>query len=144
MSAFRRTRIHPFNSKVITDAQVAPAIIYSNEEKATENIPEETEGPRDQELTQEEPVQSTSETTHEPVSQVEQMQDLTKNVTSSKLKSNDFFQSRTITKVVIKNTIRKFEPPFLAGNLLKKENTDIFTSAKQAKVLKVPAVKKSE
>ena len=73
ISAFRWTGIHPFNHKAITDAQVAPAIFYSNEEMATENVPEETEGPQDQELTQEEPAQSTSENTHEPVNQVEQM-----------------------------------------------------------------------
>ena len=58
ISAFRRTGMHPFNNKAITDAKVSPAIIYSNEE--IENVPEETEGPQDQELTQEEPVQSES------------------------------------------------------------------------------------
>ena len=41
--------MHPFNNKAITGAKVAPAIIYSNEE--IENVPEETEGPQDQELT---------------------------------------------------------------------------------------------
>ena len=45
-------------------------------------------------------------------------------------------------KVVIKNPIRKFVPPFLAGNLFIKENTDILKSAKQSKVLKIPPVKK--
>ena len=67
----------PFNNKAITDAKVAPAIIYSNEE--IEKVLEETEGPQDQELTQKEPVksESTYETPHESVNQVEQMEDLT-------------------------------------------------------------------
>ena len=127
----------------MSPAQVAPAIIYSNEETAIENVPEETEGPQNQVLTQEEPAQSTSETTHEPVNPIEQMEDLTKSVPPSKLNSNDFFQSKTITKVVIKKPIRKFVPSFLAGNLLKKGNTDISKPAKQNKVLKFPPVKKA-
>ena len=82
--------MHPFNNKAIKDAKVAPAIIYSNEE--IENVPEETEGPQDQELTQEEPVQSesTSETPHEPVSQVKQIEDLTKSVIKN-LSENVFY-----------------------------------------------------
>ena len=91
--------MHHFNNKAITDVKVAPAIIYSNEEIAIGNVLEETEGPQDQELIQEEPVQSesTSETPHELVNQVEQMEDLTKSVILSKLNSNDFFQSRILT-----------------------------------------------
>ena len=36
ISAFRKTGIHPFNNKVITDSQVAPSVIYHKQDPPAE------------------------------------------------------------------------------------------------------------
>ena len=36
ISAFRKTGIHPFNNKVITDSQVAPLVIYHKQDPPAE------------------------------------------------------------------------------------------------------------
>ena len=109
ISASRRTGIHPFNNKAFTDAQVAPAIIYSNEETATENVPEETEGPQNQELTQEEPAPSTSETTHEPVNQVNRWKILLKVSPQANWNLMTFFnQGKLSSKNQLENLYHRF------------------------------------
>ena len=43
----------------------------------------------------------------------------------------DFFESRTITKAVQPKRKRKFVPPFKAGSLHKKSNTEILEASAQ-------------
>ncbi|XP_053392052.1 uncharacterized protein LOC128554769 [Mercenaria mercenaria] len=112
ISAFRRTGIHPFDNKAILDSQVAPSVIYLNEQSQDTSEKTEPENPH-----------STSEAS--------ECLELSSEVTSHELpqSTSDFFQKRTITQAIPKKPKRKFVPPFLAGNLLKKSNTDILSSS---------------
>ena len=135
ISAFRKTGIYPFDNSTIADSQVAPSIIYKNQKESNaeedtihhlEPEPMQTTASNqntDQELS-ETPEISTANPTEQPVK-----------VATSESTSSDFFKDRTITTAVIKKPKRKFVPPFITGDLLKKSVTDILSeqSAKKSK-----------
>ena len=131
ISAFRKTGIHPFNNKVITDSQVAPSVIYHEQDPSAEaqDPPAEEQDPpaEEQDLPAED--HHSSETLESSSSQAKTTTKDPENesqITTAEKKSSSgstvsaFFQSRTITKAVVNKPKRKFIPPFLSGNLLKK------------------------
>ncbi|MEW8548101.1 MAG: hypothetical protein AB2693_31750 [Candidatus Thiodiazotropha sp.] len=135
ISAFRKTGIYPFDRSTITESQVAPSTIYANQKKAdtedTTSHPEPEPMPAEPiNLTTEQghvnstPELSTPDNTEQPVK-----------VTSESIPS-EFFKERTITTAIVKKPKRKFVPPFIAGNLLKKSVTDILSEQSSAKIAK--------
>ena len=90
---------------------------------------------------QENAQQESNECEDEPFKVSKPSQDEITQLPNSKLQDNeepastpetvvsDFFQKRTITKAVQPKPKKKFVPPFLSGNLLKKSNIEILNSA---------------
>ena len=124
ISAFRKTGIHPFNNKVITDSQVAPLVIYHKKDPPPEeqDPPAEEQDPPAEDHHSIETLELTSSTakttTKDPEN--ESQKEITTAEKESSSTVGDFFQSRTITKAVVNKPKTKFIPPFLSGNLLKK------------------------
>ena len=123
ISAFRRTGIHPFNHSAIPDTDVAPSVIYvqenaQQEPKECEDEPSKVSKP------------SQDETTQLPNSK---LQDDEEPASTPETVASNFFQMRTITKAVQPKPKKKFVPPFLSGNLLKKSNIEILSSASSQK-----------
>ena len=125
-SAFKKTGIHPFNSSVITDSQVAPAVIYPEEQEETPADPNPQEALADT---------SPQESREDPNSDRhdERLGDLNEEscepatpseTTIAPVAPATFFQERTIVKVVTNRRKRKFVPPVLTGNLMKKSVMD--------------------
>ena len=145
ISAFRKTGIHPFNNKVITDSQVAPSVIYHEQDPpADEQDPpaEEQDPPAEEQDPPAEDHHSTLESSSSQAKTTSKDPENESQITTAEKKSSsgstvsDFFQSRTITKAVVNKPKRKFIPPFLSGNLLKKSNVEVIqSSAKKAKLL---------
>ena len=141
ISAFRRTGIYPFNHKAIPDSEVAPSVIYRNEQNETEQqepdeeIQENANQDNDCEMIQQEGKSEKEQ--HEPNSEQNQQEleiscDL-ENKPSNETIIHDFFEKRTITAVVQPKKKRKFVPPYIAGSLLKKTNEEILKeSSKKA------------
>ena len=153
-AAFRKTGIYPFDSQVISDSQVAPAVIYQSQQteqpdaKSYEtNPPEDTLHVQDHgELSQSSP------DLHEPSQPTHGLHEVTQSAldqdppeTTCKHDTNaTFFQQRTITSAVKNRTKRKFVPPFLTGNLLKKSVTDILHEQATKKKLLLAKPKSSK
>ena len=129
ISAFRKTGIHPFNSQAITESQVAPSVIYSKE---TDEEPGQKQPSGDSEKEVAEHAPTMTDNQPDPDQQEAHLSNSHVEKTPNRApKSLDFFQSCTITKAIVKKPKAKFVPPFLAGNLLKKSNTDILNASKQ-------------
>ena len=111
-SAFRKTGIFPFNNCVITDSQVAPP--QSTSVKMMTLRKTKTE--QQVKLAQSIPITTQVEVSISGVHKT----DPCSLKSDAVLKSDAFFQERTITSAIKSN--KKFVPPFLAGNLLKKSN----------------------
>ena len=126
-SAFRKTGICPFNSKAVTDSQVAPSIIYPAQEDQHKDTSADKskQDPQPTELTP--PENNLPQTSHETKSNEQET------------KSASFFKDKTITCVIKSKPRCKFVPPFLAGNLLKKSITSILTeqSANKKSILTI-------
>ena len=149
ISAFLKTGIHPFNNKVITDSQVAPSVIYHKQNSPAEeqdspaeeqDSPAEEQDPPAEDHHSIETVEITSRTakttTKDPENESQKEITTAEKESSSSSTVGDFFQSSTITKAVVNKPKRKFIPPFLSGNLLKKSNVEVLqSSAKKAKLL---------
>ena len=119
-AAFKKTGIFPFQKTSISDADVAPAVIY--ETSKTSDSPQQS-------------------TPHETATCI------TNNDSQQKLSHTDvesFFSRRTVTKAIEKKPKRKFIPPFLTGSLLKEKNIEIMEqSAKKLKV-ETPSKKQTD
>ena len=133
-SAFRKTGIFPYNSKAITETQVAPATIFCTEtvetNEAIVNDSQSNESP------------GNTDTQGHMNNQADQLMHDEQQpgvpvipVPDSQSKPVDFFQAKTITSVIKPKQKRKFVPPFLSGSLHKKSVMDI---------LQVQASKKSK
>ena len=134
-SAFRKTGIFPYNSKAITETQVAPASIYCTEtvetNEAIVNDSQSNESP------------GNTDTQGHINNQVDQLMHDEQQpgvpvipVPDSQSKQADFFQARTITSVIQPKQKRKFVQPFLAGSLRKKSVMDGHTASSSFKEIK--------
>ena len=119
---------------VISDSQVAPAVIYQSQQtEQPDAISSETESHEETlhiqdhgELSQSSPDLHEPKPTHGLHEVTQSALDQDPPETTCKHDTNaTFFQQRTITSAVKSRTKRKFVPPFLTGNLLKKSVTDI-------------------
>lgn len=122
ISAFRRTGIHPFNNNAIPDTDVAPSVIYVQENTQQESTECEDEPSKVSKPSQDE--------TQLPNSK---LQDDKEPASTPVTVASDFFQKRSITKGFQPKPKKKFIPPFLSGNLLKKSNIEILNSASSQK-----------
>ena len=132
-----------------TDSQVAPSVIYHKQDPPAEeqdppaeeqDPPAEEQDPPTEDHHSIETLEITSSTakttTKGPENESQKEITTAEKESSSSSTVSDFFQSRTITKAVVSKPKRKFIPPFLSGNLLKKSNVEVLqSSAKKAKLL---------
>ena len=143
-SAFRKTGIYPFNSKVMTASQVAPATIYRSEvsmetdETQQPNVGEDADAETQQlDHTEDLVTLDIIDNQEEKIltQPCESNKTPAKEATPSLSKSDDFFKARTITSVVKPKQKKKFVPPLLTGNLFKSSVTE---------TLKEQAIRKME
>lgn len=108
---------------MITDSQVAPSVIYHETQgQPTEESSDTLDGKSS----------PTKTATEDPADK----QQITPSEKESSSSATDFFQSRTINKAVVNKAKKKFVPPFLSGNLLKKSNVEVIqSSAKKVKIM---------
>ena len=131
-AAFRKTGIYPFDNKVIFDSQVAPAVIYPTEQNQQTSDNSNSAKPSE-EKSQEPPPQEVDQPPQEvdqPSQEVDQPTNSSEPVSSTAkplVTPASFFQERTITVAVKNRTKRKFVPPVLTGNLMKKSVTHVLT-----------------
>ncbi|MEW8543568.1 MAG: hypothetical protein AB2693_08525 [Candidatus Thiodiazotropha sp.] len=135
-AAFRKTGIHPFNSSVLTDSQVAPSTIYASQDKEQSNH-EEASTEKDQETSAEKDQDPSAQGDQQPVSEAKETAISDKAIPTSEL----FFKNRTITAAVKNRSARKFVPPFLAGNLMKKSISETLAQQSAKKKSKTPVSK---
>lgn len=131
ISAFRRTGIHPFDNKAVPDSEVAPSLIYRDSTNDNEDTNQEAGDEDGQpQANNQDDQQEHSETNEEipDITATQASEDET-NIKDSAV--SDFFERRTITKVIQPKRKRKFVPPFIAGSLLKKSNTEILKASAQ-------------
>ena len=129
-SAFKKTGIHPYNNTVMTYSQLAPAGIYPEEEDPADPYPEEScdEDVPDRQEDKPDDQNEDNGTRHETLSLSETPEPIIPPPTPAA-----FFKERTITKVVTNRRKRKFVPPTLTGNLLKKLITDVLVKSAEKK-----------
>ena len=136
-SAFKKAGIYPFNSAVITPEQVAPSLIYREENVEQEQA---TESDADSDST----INYSTIADSQPIIPENDLQPCQqRNISSAPVQeiSENFFSARNIT-VVKQRPKRKFIPPFIAGSLLKKNNQDILnTISKKSKTTKTVSEK---
>ena len=138
-SAFRKTGIYPFKTQVITDSQIAPATIYSNETLET------NETMRDNEIDQSNDNPGENENQDNTDNQADQQQSDEQQPEVSVAPSDPQSKpARTITSVVKAKPKRKFVPPFLAGSLHKKSVIDILQEQASKKLKTVSKSPKSK
>ena len=132
ISAFRRTGIHPFNNKAIPESEVAPSIIYIQDQSLNENS--ENEIAKSQ--------VSIANADHDSLSQLKlSLQDETTTTTQENTihqnTASEFFQKRTITRAIQPKPRKKIVPPFISGSLMKKANVEVLKNSQKVQQVKM-------
>ena len=140
VSAFRKSGIYPYNSKTITPSEVAPAVIYETEMTESETVPKSSSS----ETQRHEASETMGETQQLPHENADET--LTTTIETSNdnhvEKIEQFFTSRTITKVV-QRPKKKFVTPYaVTGSLMKKTNIETLTTQANNREVKQQSVTK--
>ena len=139
ISAFRRTGIHPFNNKAIPGSEVAPSVIYIQEQSLKENSDNERAQSQVSIANPDQDSLSQCKLSIQDENTVDNQENTTHQNTVS-----EFFQKRTIT--IQPKPRKKFVPPFISGSLMKKANVVVLKNSQkvqQAKMQKDDKVRKA-
>ena len=126
ISAFRRTGIHPFNNKAIQDSEVAPSVIYIQEQSLKENSDNERAQSKVSIANPDQDSLSQCKLSIQDENTVDNQENTTHQNTVS-----EFFQKRTITRAVQPKPRKKFVPHFISGSLMKMANVEVLKNSQK-------------
>ena len=132
-SAFRKTGVYPFDKHVISSSQVAPSVIYKSSTNEAEPTVDAHVPVLDQSISQitEQSITDTAEILDQPY-----IAEPIETESHQKSPVESFFDDKKIVAVASKKGKRKFNPPFLAGSLMKEKNQKLMQASESKQAAK--------